>query len=134
MSELSEKQKLFCNIYLKNGMNAKRAYIQAGYSEKTAEQASSRLLSNVKVSEYIALKQQKTAKKLDIDREFILKELLDIKRRTLEEDPANGKFPQYQHALKAIEQIAKMLGLNEPEKIEITGSNLVEAVPAFGDE
>lgn len=51
--KLTPKQKAFCEIYAKNGGNAKQAAIDAGYSEKTAAEQASRLLINVNVLEYI---------------------------------------------------------------------------------
>jgi phage terminase small subunit len=49
MSKLTAKQELFIQEYLVD-LNAKQAAIRAGYSENTAEQQGSRLLSNVKVA------------------------------------------------------------------------------------
>ena len=49
---LTEKQTNFCINYVKTG-NATQSAKDAGYSEKTAEQAASRLLRNVKVQKYI---------------------------------------------------------------------------------
>lgn len=49
---LTDKQKRFADEYLID-LNATQAAIRAGYSEKTAQEQSSRLLSNVMVREYI---------------------------------------------------------------------------------
>lgn len=49
---LSTKQRAFVSHYLK-GWNATKAAIQAGYSEKSARQIGSRLLTNVDVSKAI---------------------------------------------------------------------------------
>jgi phage terminase small subunit len=46
---LTLKQKTFVLEYLSNGFNATKAAISAGYSEKTAQEQGSRLLSNVMV-------------------------------------------------------------------------------------
>ena len=54
MTELSLKQKKFADEYIISG-NATKSAIEAGYSKKTAE---SRLLRNVKVSEYISKRTQ----------------------------------------------------------------------------
>ena len=51
-SNLNIKQQKFAEEYIQSG-NAKKSAIKAGYSEKTAESIGSRLLRNVKVSEYI---------------------------------------------------------------------------------
>lgn len=52
--KLTEKQKKFADYYIETG-NATEAYRRAGYTGKgnVAEAAASRLLSNVKVREYI---------------------------------------------------------------------------------
>lgn len=50
--ELTEKQKLFCEIYVKN-FNATQAAIKAGYSPNCARQEGYRQLTNVHVKDYI---------------------------------------------------------------------------------
>lgn len=57
MTELSLKQKKFADEYIISG-NATKSAIEAGYSKKTAESIGSRLLRNVKVSEYISKRTQ----------------------------------------------------------------------------
>lgn len=57
MTELSLKQKKFADEYIISG-NATKSAIDAGYSKKTAESIGSRLLRNVKVSEYISKRTQ----------------------------------------------------------------------------
>lgn len=57
-NEITEKQKKFCQEYLKDN-NGKQAAIRTGYSKKTAESQASRLLSNAKVQEYLGKKVEK---------------------------------------------------------------------------
>lgn len=57
MTELSLRQKKFADEYIISG-NATKSAIEAGYSKKTAESIGSRLLRNVKVSEYISKRTQ----------------------------------------------------------------------------
>ena len=57
MTELSLRQKKFADEYIISG-NATKSAIDAGYSKKTAESIGSRLLRNVKVSEYISKRTQ----------------------------------------------------------------------------
>ena len=57
MTELSLKQQKFADEYIISG-NATKSAIEAGYSKKTAESIGSRLLRNVKVSEYISKRTQ----------------------------------------------------------------------------
>jgi len=75
--KLNEKQRLFCDEYLKD-RNGKQAAIRAGYSPKTAESQASRLLSNAKVSVYLAEQTAKRSEKLQIDAEWVLREAADL--------------------------------------------------------
>lgn len=71
---LTEQQKRFVDEYLID-LNAKQAAIRAGYSLKTAQEQSSRLLSNVKVQaairEAIATRSERT----QVTQDDVLKEL-----------------------------------------------------------
>jgi phage terminase small subunit len=60
---LTDKQRSFIEHYCSNGFNATQAAISAGYSEKTAQEQSSRLLSNVIISDAIQLFMGKATKK-----------------------------------------------------------------------
>jgi len=51
-SDLTDRQKFFCMEYLKD-LNGTQAAIRAGYSAKTAMEQASRLLSNVKVLDFV---------------------------------------------------------------------------------
>ena len=78
MSRLNPKQQAFADEYIITG-NAKQSAIKAGYSEKTAEQQGSRLLSNVKVQEYI----QKRLEELQSDKIASQKEVLEHLTRVM---------------------------------------------------
>lgn len=78
---LSNQQKLFCQEYLKLGMNATRAYMKAYKTckkEETAMANASRLLRNDKVQEYIKELQEKTEKKALVNIDDIVNELVAI--------------------------------------------------------
>ena len=107
--KLTDKQKKFCDEYLVDS-NGIQAAIRAGYSEKTANEQSSRLLINVNIKEYIESKQKKTSEKLEITKEQIVQMVFDI---------AKGKGERTNDRLKAFEIVNKMLGLNETEKHEV---------------
>jgi phage terminase small subunit len=68
------KQRLFVREYCCH-LNATKAAIAAGYSEKGARQAGARLLTNVNVSAEIAKLTQKACEKLEISAENVLREL-----------------------------------------------------------
>lgn len=77
MAGLTPKQDRFVLEYLID-LNATQAAIRAGYSEKTAQEQSSRLLSNVMVAEAIEKARLKLAAKLEITAERVLAEYAKI--------------------------------------------------------
>lgn len=74
MSKLTDKQEMFCQEYIKD-LNATQAAIRAGYSERTSEAQSSRLLSNVKVKERIQELKDKRVQRTKIDADYMTKTL-----------------------------------------------------------
>lgn len=81
MISLSNNQKLFCQEYLKLGMNGTQAYLNVYKTckkEETAMASASRLLRNVKVKEYIEELQSKVEEKAIVSIEDIVKELTAI--------------------------------------------------------
>ncbi|MDO4394922.1 MAG: terminase small subunit [Mycoplasmatota bacterium] len=81
MTSLSNNQKLFCQEYLKLGMNGTQAYLNVYKTckkEETAMASASRLLRNVKVKEYIEELQSKVEEKAIVSIEDIVKELTAI--------------------------------------------------------
>ena len=77
MAKLTKKQKRFCDEYLVD-LNATQAAIRAGYSQRTAQEQSSRLLSNVMVQEYIQQRKADRIKRTEITQDFVLSELMAI--------------------------------------------------------
>jgi phage terminase small subunit len=76
---LSLKQRRFADEYAVDH-NGAQAAIRAGYSEKTAKEQASRLLTNVHVQAYVAAKDTKTAEKVELTREMVVTGLLEIAR------------------------------------------------------
>ena len=74
---LTAKQQRFVDEYLID-LNATQAAIRVGYSKKTADQQASRLLTNVKVREYLAQRQADRANRTEITQDMVLKELAKI--------------------------------------------------------
>lgn len=118
MEKLNDKQLRFIEEYLIDS-NATRAYIAAGYSEKLANTNATKLLQNTIISNEIKLRQQETLKKLTKTREDIVNDLVTV-IDTFLLDPRNTN-----NALKAIEILNKMLGLNSPDKTEILHQGVV---------
>lgn len=72
--KLTPKQKRFVDEYLID-LNATQAAIRAGYSKKTAQEQSARLLSKVIVSEAVAKKRKQLEHETGITRERIVREM-----------------------------------------------------------
>lgn len=113
MATLTNKQRLYCEFYVSNKLNGTQAAISAGYKEKTAASISSENLNKPHIMEYIRELQAVTSEKLEITRESQLNDLQAIKKAASEAE----EFPS---VLKAIEIQNKMLGLNEPDKLNVT--------------
>nr|DAM12976.1 MAG TPA: Terminase small subunit [Caudoviricetes sp.] len=77
---MTDTQKRFCDEYLID-LNATRAY-KVAYprckKDETANAASSRMLRNVKVQEYISKKQQEIEKRTEVTQDMVIKELAAI--------------------------------------------------------
>ena len=77
VARLTEKQKRFVEEYLLD-LNATQAAIRAGYSEKTAQEQSSRLLSNVMVQEAVQKAVADRSARTEITQDAVLRELAAI--------------------------------------------------------
>jgi len=75
--KLTDKQKRFVEEYLID-LNATQACIRAGYSVKTAQEQSSRLLSNVMVKQTIEKTLAERSKRTGISQDRVVQELAKI--------------------------------------------------------
>lgn len=82
MGNLTPKQKLFCEEYLKD-LNATQAAIRSGYQERTATEQAARLLTNVKVKAEIRRLQAIVAKRNEVTVDLLVNELAAIAFGTL---------------------------------------------------
>ena len=131
---LNARQLRFVDEYLID-LNATQAAIRAGYSEKTAQQIGSRLLSNVVIAAEIATRQSVRAEKLNITAEYILGRLQENVERAMQveevkvfnhstkELEGTGEYV-YEGAVanRALELLGKHIGLF-PDRHEHTGKN-----------
>ncbi len=83
-NKVSDQQRKFCDEYLID-FNATRAAKAAGYSKETATEQASRLLTNVKVIEYLGEKQKRLSIKHDLTLDTVVNEykkiaFLDIRK------------------------------------------------------
>jgi phage terminase small subunit len=138
MKKLTPKQEKFANLYIELG-NASEAYRKAyNVSNPDADWIASKashILSEDNIRTRVEELQEATAEEYKIDRSFIVKGLLEIisdadytfklgKDNTLGKEDSKAFFRLMNQTkntdkLRALEQLAKMLGLNEPEKIEL---------------
>ncbi|WP_437609657.1 terminase small subunit [Erwinia sp. V71] len=77
MAKLTDKQELFAREFIVD-LNATQAAIRAGYSEKTAQEQSSRLLSNVMVQSRISELKADRNERVGIDAAYVLRRLVEI--------------------------------------------------------
>lgn len=146
MAKLTAKQQRFCDEYLID-LNATQAAIRAGYSKKTAAQTAARLLTNVKIQEYIENRMAEKEKELIADQDEVLKYLTSVLRgqsvsteiviegtgdgcseaRTIEKEPSE------KDRLKAAELLGKRYGLYT-EKVEEKVDMELNVNIDYGDE
>ena len=111
---LTSKQERFVSEYLID-LNATQAAIRAGYSEKTAQEQSSRLLSNVMVQQAVSDAQNRIAEKAEWSAADRLRMLAGIAEANIKDDP--------RVAVSAIAEANKMQGSHAPTKTEHTGKD-----------
>lgn len=126
---LTEKQKRFVQEYLVD-LNATQAAIRAGYSQKTAQEQSSRLLSNVMVQKNIQQAMQRRSQRTGVAQDEVLKKLGQI-AFSEEEDVAKER-----NQLKALELLGKHLGMFTGKKPEDDdgGETGVVLLPSVSEE
>ena len=73
-NKLSPKQKQFVKEYIID-LNARQAYIRAGYDTKSAYSNSVRLIANDKIQEEIQVELKKRVKRTEITADMVIKEL-----------------------------------------------------------
>ena len=112
--DLTPKQAMFCREYLID-LNGTQAAIRAGYSPKTAQEQSARLLSNVIIQEYVQLLMEERSKRVNITAEDVLGDIIETRKAAADE----GK---HSDRLKANELLGKHLKLFT-DKTEVTGKD-----------
>ena len=102
--------------------NGTQAAINAGYSEKTAPQAASRLLKDVNVLTMVDEYKKASLKKFIWTKEEKLQKLEKIAKKAMEDDPERGMI-NMQSAISAIKEHNLMQGDNAPTVTESTVTN-----------
>lgn len=115
---MNPRHKAFADEYLKNGMNATKAYlfISPKVTINTAEVEGHKYLKKPKIKEYIESKQKKASQNSQIDFEWVLKTLYEIAVANRGEDDRT--------AITALQEINRMIGNHAPTKTENTNRNI----------
>lgn len=90
MSELEEKQKMFCKEYLVD-FNGTQAAIRAGYSKKTANEQASRLLAKVNVQTYLKQLIEKRNERTKITQDEVIADIIKVKDRCMQNEAVLDK-------------------------------------------
>lgn len=107
--KLNPKHEAFCQA-VASGLSLTQAYIRAGYAEKGAGQNGERLMKNDEIAKRVDELRAKTEEKMTYKRETYLETL---RERFMELPPENPTCAKYG------EMLAKAMGWNEPDKIDI---------------
>lgn len=84
--QLNPKQKLFAKEFIVD-LNATHAAIRAGYSEKTAKQIGSKLLTKVDLRAYVAELMDERSKRTMVDADYVVRHLIEVNGRCLQKVP-----------------------------------------------
>lgn len=131
--KLKPKQKKFVEALEKDG-NATKAAIEAGYKEDSAATQGWRLLRNEDVLAYRRVRAKIQVASMGITKDTLVADLVEIKERCMQAKPVmawnyetheweeTGEWQfEAKNATKAIETLANMMGVMEPQKINISG-------------
>ncbi len=86
MDKITPKQQRFVAEYLID-LNATQAAIRAGYSEKTAQPQSARLLSNAMVKKAVAAAQAERQERTEITQDYVLTSIMETMERCKQAEP-----------------------------------------------
>lgn len=148
-NSLTAKQRKYCRLYIEDFKGTKAA-IEAGYSKRTAAVISSNLLKQVKIQQYIEYLQRDLAKQAGVSKLMIVRQLkkyvfndigtmyntwINLKdfqelpedaRQCIQEIETKTTKTGQQVRIKSVdklkstEMLIKLLGFNEPTKIDYT--------------
>ncbi len=146
--ELSPQEELFVAEYLKD-YNATAAAVRAGYAESTAKakaplwvnRVSSYRVGKGRIFEAINSARMERMERIKIDQDYLLLNAAEILERCMQRSPVVNAFGKQvvdeggnnlwrfdsQGANKAIENIAKLLGLNKEQPVQQSTNNLIFA-------
>jgi phage terminase small subunit len=115
-SGLTTKELMFCMEYLKNGQNATKAMITAGYKTTARGEKTNDVLNRPHIRRYLDIRLKSIEKKEIATMEWKLDKLVGITERTEDAKP--------QVAISAISELNKMQGHYSPTVVQQTNLNL----------
>lgn len=110
-TSLTAKQNRFIDEYLIDA-NGTQAAIRAGYGAAGARVTAHRLLTNAAISSAIAARQQVDATVLRVQRQDVLKGLLEAVDMAREQSNPAGM-------VAGLREIGKLMGLYAPERVKV---------------
>ena len=135
MPKLTDRQKEFVRQSLV-ALNATKAAIRAGYSERTAYSVGQRLLKNVEIQRAVAAAQAKRARRVEVTQDYVLSNLVEVVERTMQRAPVLDRKGEQvtdeegravwtfdpKNANRALELLGKHLGIfADKVKAEVSG-------------
>lgn len=142
--KLKKKQIKFCGFYIATDFNGAEAARLAGYSEKSARQIASKLLTNVDIAAYTRVLQQIAVEESGLSTDLITLERLDILRKCKGGEPVKEwDYEKHEYvergvykmdaknALKALDALEKTLKGSENKN---TGDVLIKFENAQGEK
>lgn len=142
--KLSKKQIKFCEFYITTGFNGAEAARLAGYSEKSARQIASKMLTNVDIAAYTRVLQQIAVEESGLSADLITLERLDILRKCKGGEPVKEwDYDEHKYvekgvykmdaknALKALDALEKTVKGAEAQN---TGEVLIKFESAQGEK
>lgn len=122
--KLNDRQLKFCEEYIID-LNAKRAAIAAGYSEKTAEVQASNLLRNIKVAEKVQALMNNRSKRTEITADKVLQEIAAIAFADAKE-----LFDQDGN-MRPLDEIADTTAISEVTKTTMKNGNVKQSIKTY---
>ena len=131
--KLTDRQQRFVTEYLVD-LNGTQAAIRAGYSEKTAQPCSARLLSKAMVKDAVASGLAKRSERVEITQDYVLTGIRSNVERCQGEDGYNP-----QAALKGLELLGRHLAMFTDKTINkttietMTDAEIDQRLATYGD-
>jgi phage terminase small subunit len=125
---LSDKQRRFVLEYMKD-LNATQAAIRAGYSEKTAKQQGSRLLTNADLMTEVTKQRVRQEKRTEITADYVLNSIVEVVERCKQaeqvKDHEGNPTGEYSFEANAALKGLELLGRHKKlftDKVEHSGA------------